>query len=139
MKLISLAIFSSALYWTWGLIHPLPLVHPDIQDAIQNQIQIIITQAVKKRHQDAIDIQFIHINSDSLNQKEILVTFDYEFRRPTIDGDAQGHTRSQIQGSVNVTLSKAKYNSLPQWQLQNIETISSHVEFEKGSEITIKK
>ena len=135
MKLTSLFIFLGSLYWSWGLIHPLPMINPEIQESIQNQIQIIISKAVQKRHQQAQDIRFKKIDSESLSDREILVTFDYEFRRPA--PQKEGYTKSSIQGNVVVKLAHENPHSAPQWTLQELETLSSKVEFEQGSKISV--
>lgn len=135
MKLTSLFVFLGSLYWTWGLIHPLPMINPEIQESIQNQIQIIISKAVQKRHQQAQNIQFNKIESESLNDREILVTFDYQFRRPS--KKEEGFTKSTVKGNVLVKLAHENAHSLPQWKLENLETLSSKVEFEQGSKISV--
>lgn len=134
VKILSLTVILSSLYWTWNLIHPLPLVEPSTQVAIRDEVQQVIIETIKEKHQTAQDIEFTKIEAESLSPREVLIHFKYSFRHV----DEAEAIRSQIQGNVMIKLRTPHDGTAPQWEMGEIQKISSELEFERGSEILSK-
>ncbi len=132
MKYLSVLLFSTALIWTWFLIHSEPAVSFETHFGIQEKMGVVISEAIAKKKPTASEIKIERIWTEVIGDSKIKAHFIYSFK----DNSDAGAVTSQIQGEGILERQPVDETGADRWSLSHVQTTNDVIQFEDPSVIT---
>ena len=132
MKYLSVLLFSTALIWSWFLIHSEPAVSFETHFGIQEKMGAVISEAIAKKKPTASEIKIERIWTEVIGDGKIKAHFIYSFK----DNSEAGAVTSQIQGEGVLERQPMDETGVDRWSLSHVQTTNDIIQFEDPSVIT---
>lgn len=132
-KIVSLVIFSAALFWTWNLIHSSPAVGFETHSGIQEKLAVLIKQTVLEKKPQAKDLKITRLWTESMGENKVRAVFAYEFSDLMESGDT---TEQIVEGEAILFREPQDESAMDRWTLQSVRTTNDIVTFSEGLIVT---
>lgn len=132
-KIVSLVIFTAALFWTWNLIHSSSAIGFETHSGIQEKLAELIKQTVLAKKPHAKDLRITRLWTEPLSETKIRALFAYEFSDLVESGDT---TEQTVEGEAILFREPLDESGLDRWTLQSVRTTNDIVTFGEGLVVT---
>ncbi|HEY8269842.1 MAG TPA: hypothetical protein VIG33_03075 [Pseudobdellovibrionaceae bacterium] len=133
-KIISLIIFTAALFWTWNLVHSSAAIGFETHSGIQEKLAFLIKQTVMEKKPSSKDFKIKRLWTESLGETKVRAVFAYEFKESSEGG---GDTTEQtVEGEAILFREPQDESKLDRWTLQSVRTTNDIITFNEGLVVT---
>lgn len=133
-KIMSLIVFTAALFWTWNIIHSTAAVGFETHSGIQEKLAFLIQQTVMEKKPTAKNFKIKRLWTESLSETKVRAVFAYEFSEPSEGG---GDTTEQtVEGEAVLFREPQDESKLDRWTLQSVRTTNDIITFNEGLVVT---
>jgi hypothetical protein len=132
-KIVSLIVFTAALFWTWNIIHSSPAIGFETHSGIQEKLAILIKQTVLAKKPTANNFKITRLWTESLSETKVRAIFAYEFSDAVEGGDT---TEQTVEGEAVLFREPQDESKLDRWTLQSVRTTNDIVTFSEGLVVT---
>lgn len=131
-KIVSLVIFTAALFWTWNVIHSSAAIGFETHSGIQEKLAVLIKQTVMAKKPTAKNFKITRLWTESMSDNKVRAVFAYEF---TDDVEADS-TEQTVEGEAVLFREPEDDSGQDRWTLQSVRTTNDIVTFSEGLVVT---
>lgn len=132
-KIVSLIIFTAALFWTWNLIHSSPAIGFETHSGIQEKLADLIKNTVFSKKPNIHNFRISRLWTESLGENKVRAVFAYQFTEPVAGGES---TEQTVEGEAVLFHEPPDESGSDRWTLQSVHTTSDIVTFSEGLVVT---
>ncbi|MGZ3744916.1 MAG: hypothetical protein ACXWRE_00990 [Pseudobdellovibrionaceae bacterium] len=132
-KIVSLIVFTAALFWTWNIIHSSAAIGFETHSGIQEKMALLIRQTVMEKKPDAKNFKIKRLWTESLSDTKVRAVFSYEFSEAVEGGDSTAQT---VEGEAILFREPEDGSKLDRWTLQSVRTTNDTITFSEGLVVT---
>jgi len=131
-KIVSLVIFTAALFWTWNVIHSSSAIGFETHSGIQEKLAILIKQTVLTKKPTAKNFHITRLWTEALSENKVRAVFAYQFN-DSLEADK---TEQTVEGEAILFREPEDESGQDRWTLQSVRTTSDTVTFAEGLVVT---
>jgi hypothetical protein len=131
-KIVSLVIFTAALFWTWNIIHSSAAIGFETHSGIQEKLAVLIKQTVMTKKPMAKNFKITRLWTESLSENKVRAVFAYSFN----DSMENDSTEQTVEGEAVLFREPEDESGQDKWTLQSVRTTSDIVTFSEGMVVT---
>lgn len=132
-KIVSLIIFTAALFWTWNIIHSSPAIGFETHSGIQEKLAELIKETVMAKKPNAQNFKISRLWTESQSDTKVRAVFAYQFSEAVEGGEM---TEQTVEGEAILFREPHEEGGPDRWTLQNVRTTSDIVTFNEGLVVT---
>ncbi len=131
-KIVSLVIFTAALFWTWNVIHSSAAIGFETHSGIQEKLAILIKQTVMTKKPTAKNFKIIRLWTEPMSENKVRAVFAYSFS----DAMEADSTEQTVEGEAVLFREPEDESGQDKWTLQSVRTTNDIVTFSEGLTVT---
>lgn len=132
-KIVSLIIFTVALFWTWNIIHSSSAIGFETHSGIQEKLAELIKQTVLTKKPHIQNFRILRLWTEAQSENKIRAVFAYQFTETVADGDSTDQT---VEGEAILFREPPDEYDQDRWTLQSVRTTNDIVTFSEGLIVT---
>ncbi len=132
-KIISLAVFTLALIWTWNIVHSTQAIGFETHSGLQEKLAALIKQTILTKKPGARDLQITRLWTETLSDNKVRAVFAYKFIDP---GEGSELTEQAIEGEAILHREVSEDSKVDRWTLQSVKATNDVLTFSEGSSIS---
>lgn len=131
-KIVSLVIFTAALFWTWNVIHSSAAIGFETHSGIQEKLAVLIKQTVMTKKPTAKNFKITRLWTESMSETKVRAVFAYSFS-DSMEADS---TEQTVEGEAVLFREPEDQSGQDKWTLQSVRTTNDIVTFSEGLVVT---
>jgi hypothetical protein len=132
-KIVSLIIFSAALFWTWNIIHSSEAIGFETHSGIQEKLAELIKETVLAKKPNAKNFRISRLWTEAQSETKVRAVFAYQF---TESADGNESTEQTVEGEAILFREPREEGGADRWTLQSVRTTNDIVTFSEGMVVT---
>lgn len=131
-KIVSLDIFTAALFWTWNVIHSSAAIGFETHSGIQEKLAVLIKQTVMTKKPTAKNFKITRLWTEAMSENKVRAVFAYQFN----DDVETDNTEQTVEGEAVLFREPEDDSGQDRWTLQSVRTTNDIVTFSEGLVVT---
>jgi len=131
-KIVSLVIFTAALFWTWNVIHSSAAIGFETHSGIQEKLAVLIKQTVLTKKPTSKNFKITRLWTESVSENKVRAVFAYSFS----DSMEADNTEQTVEGEAILFREPEDESGQDKWTLQSVRTTNDVVTFSEGLVVT---